>query len=61
MSTTHNKNGSDTLPVGDVAELLADLRYRAPLWLPNSHVQTIVPALFARRPADVVLVGGREM
>lgn len=27
------------------------LRYRAPRWLPNSHVQTIVPALFARRPA----------
>lgn len=26
------------------------LRYRAPRWLPNSHVQTIVPALFARRP-----------
>jgi predicted alpha/beta-fold hydrolase len=26
------------------------LRYRAPYWLPNSHVQTIVPALFARRP-----------
>ena len=25
--------------------------YRAPLWLPNQHVQTIVPALFARRPA----------
>ncbi len=26
------------------------LRYRAPRWLPNSHAQTIVPALFARRP-----------
>jgi uncharacterized protein len=25
--------------------------YRAPLWLPTSHVQTIVPALFARLPA----------
>ncbi|CAG4888782.1 hydrolase [Paraburkholderia gardini] len=51
MSTTHNKNGSDTSPVEDVAQRLADLRYRAPLWLPNSHVQTIVPALFARVPA----------
>ncbi|CAG4890592.1 hydrolase [Paraburkholderia saeva] len=51
MSTTHNKNGPGTSPVGDVAELLADLRYRAPLWLPNSHVQTIIPALFARVPA----------
>ncbi|MBW0450805.1 alpha/beta fold hydrolase [bacterium M00.F.Ca.ET.228.01.1.1] len=28
-----------------------DLLYRAPLWLPNRHVQTIVPSLFARRPA----------
>ncbi|UXU87276.1 hydrolase [Burkholderia sp. S-53] len=27
------------------------LRYQAPRWLPNSHAQTIVPALFARRPA----------
>jgi uncharacterized protein len=25
--------------------------YRAPTWLPNPHVQTIVPALFARLPA----------
>lgn len=24
--------------------------YRAPLWLPNRHAQTIVPSLFARRP-----------
>ncbi|WP_242665821.1 YheT family hydrolase [Paraburkholderia ginsengiterrae] len=28
-----------------------ELLYRAPFWLPNRHVQTIVPALFARRPA----------
>ncbi|MGP8433524.1 YheT family hydrolase [Paraburkholderia fungorum] len=28
-----------------------DLLYRAPLWLPNRHVQTIVPSLFGRRPA----------
>lgn len=24
--------------------------YRAPFWLPNRHLQTIVPALFARKP-----------
>jgi predicted alpha/beta-fold hydrolase len=29
----------------------AELRYEAPLWLPNRHAQTIVPALFARLPA----------
>ncbi|EIF29775.1 putative hydrolase of the alpha/beta-hydrolase fold [Burkholderia sp. Ch1-1] len=33
--------------VGATVEML----YRAPLWLPNRHVQTIVPSLFARRPA----------
>ncbi|MFM0735803.1 alpha/beta fold hydrolase [Paraburkholderia xenovorans] len=32
-------------------EASVDLLYRAPLWLPNRHVQTIVPSLFARRPA----------
>ncbi|WP_025602359.1 YheT family hydrolase [Burkholderia sp. WSM2230] len=32
-------------------EAAKDLLYRAPLWLPNKHVQTIVPSLFARRPA----------
>ncbi|MGF6755520.1 hydrolase [Paraburkholderia sp. GAS42] len=50
MSTTHNNNGSAPSPIKDVAELLADLHYRAPLWLPNGHVQTIIPALFARLP-----------
>jgi predicted alpha/beta-fold hydrolase len=29
----------------------AEWLYRAPLWLPTSHAQTIVPALFGRRPA----------
>ncbi len=29
---------------------LQALRYRAPYWLPTSHAQTIVPALFARLP-----------
>ncbi len=32
-------------------EATVELLYRAPLWLPNRHVQTIVPSLFARRPA----------
>jgi predicted alpha/beta-fold hydrolase len=50
MSTTHDKNVPDTPRLDDVADLLADIRYRAPLWLPNSHVQTIIPALFARLP-----------
>jgi uncharacterized protein len=30
---------------------LVDMLYNPPLWLPTSHAQTIVPALFARRPA----------
>jgi len=35
--------GSDPAPAG--------LRpYRAPFWLPNRHLQTIVPALLARKP-----------
>ncbi|HZZ13502.1 MAG TPA: alpha/beta fold hydrolase [Paraburkholderia sp.] len=32
-------------------EAAVELLYRAPLWLPNRHVQTIVPSLFGRRPA----------
>lgn len=32
-------------------EAAVELLYRAPLWLPNRHVQTIVPSLFARRPS----------
>jgi len=50
--TTHHQSAfagaaRATAAVGATVELL----YRAPLWLPNRHVQTIVPALFARRPA----------
>jgi predicted alpha/beta-fold hydrolase len=30
---------------------LVDMLYNPPLWLPTSHAQTIVPALFGRRPA----------
>jgi uncharacterized protein len=29
---------------------VSDPNYRAPGWLPGNHAQTIVPALFARRP-----------
>jgi predicted alpha/beta-fold hydrolase len=32
-------------------EPLAEWLYRAPRWLPTAHAQTIVPALFAQRPA----------
>src|SRR5271154_1192606 len=51
MSTTHNKNASPATAVVAAVEASVDMFYRAPLWLPNSHVQTIVPALFARLPA----------
>ncbi|CAH2897501.1 MAG: Hydrolase, alpha/beta fold family [uncultured Paraburkholderia sp.] len=61
MSTPRSKSFLPTTPqhaassraVGaDAAvEAAKDLLYRAPLWLPNRHVQTIVPSLFARRPA----------
>ena len=34
-----------------VAPGVADWLYNAPRWLPTSHAQTIVPALFGRKPA----------
>ncbi|WP_205803573.1 hydrolase [Burkholderia sp. Ac-20365] len=64
MSTTHD-NKASSRPALDAAaaveaavgasagaslQATVDMLYRAPLWLPNSHVQTIVPALFGRRP-----------
>ncbi|NPT54342.1 YheT family hydrolase [Paraburkholderia elongata] len=50
--TTHNKSASTgAARAATAVEATVDLLYRAPLWLPNRHVQTIVPALFARRPA----------
>ncbi|RDK04588.1 alpha/beta hydrolase [Paraburkholderia lacunae] len=50
--TTHdNSTSSGTTHAAAAVEATVDLLYRAPLWLPNRHVQTIVPALFARRPA----------
>src|ERR1700761_848318 len=52
MSTTHNKTVSPaTARAAAVETSVVEMFYRAPLWLPNSHVQTIVPALFARLPA----------
>lgn len=52
MSTTHDKSASPgTARAAAAVEATVDLLYRAPLWLPNRHVQTIVPSLFARRPA----------
>ncbi|RFU46922.1 hydrolase [Paraburkholderia sp. DHOC27] len=52
MSTTHNKtDSSGTARVAAAVEASVEMLYRAPLWLPNSHIQTIVPALFARLPA----------
>ena len=61
MSTTQDKSAassaSSTSPTSAVArsavaavDAAVDLLYRAPLWLPNRHAQTIVPSLFARRP-----------
>ncbi|MFL9862741.1 alpha/beta fold hydrolase [Paraburkholderia fungorum] len=54
--TTHDNSASAGAPraaaaVGTTIESTVDLLYRAPLWLPNRHVQTIVPSLFGRRPA----------
>ncbi|WGS49275.1 alpha/beta fold hydrolase [Paraburkholderia sp. D15] len=47
----------DAAPAGAIERVAAAVEagieslYRAPLWLPNRHAQTIVPSLFARRPA----------
>src|ERR1700731_4049469 len=34
----------------DAPAALPPLAYQAPWWLPNRHLQTIVPALLARKP-----------
>ncbi|CAE6689778.1 hypothetical protein R69658_00759 [Paraburkholderia aspalathi] len=51
--TAHDQSASTGAARAAAAavEATVELLYRAPLWLPNRHVQTIVPALFARRPA----------
>ena len=51
MRTAHDKPVSDPMRSAAVGQALVDLLYCPPRWLPNNHVQTIVPALFARRPA----------
>jgi predicted alpha/beta-fold hydrolase len=54
MSSTHDKpasSGTAQSTVAAAVEATVELLYRAPLWLPNRHAQTIVPSLFARRPA----------
>jgi len=53
MSSTSDQSASSTTARAAAAavEATVELLYRAPLWLPNRHVQTIVPSLFARRPA----------
>ncbi|WP_233831959.1 hydrolase [Paraburkholderia sp. ZP32-5] len=50
-STSDNPASSTTARAAAAVEATVELLYRAPLWLPNRHVQTIVPSLFARRPA----------
>ncbi|WP_206997439.1 YheT family hydrolase [Trinickia mobilis] len=51
MSTAH-KNSASMPAAGRAArDTLVDMLYTPPLWLPTSHAQTIVPALFGRRPA----------
>jgi predicted alpha/beta-fold hydrolase len=51
-AAAHDQSASTgTARAAAAVEAAVDLLYRAPLWLPNRHVQTIVPSLFARRPA----------
>jgi predicted alpha/beta-fold hydrolase len=51
MSTTHKFVSSGAARSSAAVEATVELLYRSPLWLPNRHIQTIVPSLFARRPA----------
>ena len=49
--TTQDKRPPSGVARAEAAvEATIDVLYRAPLWLPNKHVQTIVPSLFGRRP-----------
>ena len=50
MSKTHDKSASLPAAASVASERLVELLYNPPRWLPTSHAQTIVPALFARRP-----------
>jgi hypothetical protein len=56
LGTPHEKSASSgtaraAAAIEATVDATIELLYRAPLWLPNRHVQTIVPSLFARRPA----------
>jgi predicted alpha/beta-fold hydrolase len=56
LGTTHDHPAASgtaraAAAVEATVEAAVELLYRAPLWLPNRHAQTIVPSLFARRPA----------
>lgn len=51
MSTTHDKPVSSPAAEAAATDRLVQLLYNPPRWLPTSHAQTIVPALFARRPS----------
>ena len=44
----------------DARRLRSDFDYRAPRWLPGAHLQTIWPALYARRVAGLPLSYRRE-
>jgi len=46
----HSSASAGTARTSTTTEARVELLYRAPFWLPNRHAQTIVPALFARRP-----------
>jgi uncharacterized protein len=51
MSTADDKAASVPVASRAAADTLVDLFYAPPRWLPTSHAQTIIPALFARRPS----------
>ncbi|HLX02769.1 MAG TPA: alpha/beta hydrolase, partial [Trinickia sp.] len=52
MSTAHKNPAS--MPAAERSakdrSALVEMLYNPPLWLPTGHAQTIVPALFGRRP-----------
>jgi uncharacterized protein len=50
MSTAHKETASMPARARSAGNALIDMLYSPPLWLPTSHAQTIIPALFARRP-----------
>jgi len=55
MSTTddtqHSRDAARVAAALEAQAAVLDANYRAPFWLPGAHIQTIVPALFARLPS----------